>query len=131
MTRVQGKQSRRQAEGSQTESSAEALLCHNGLRLVTRNYQCRNGEIDLIMLDRHYLVFVEVRLRSHSAYVSALESVDRRKQGKLIRTAQHFLLHHPEYNQHYCRFDVVASHRANASDTQLTWIKDAFQLSPA
>jgi len=124
---MQGKQSNRQVEGSHAESSAEALLCRHGLSLVTRNYLCRAGEIDLIMLDRHYLVFIEVRLRSNAAYVSALESVDRRKQNKIIRAAQHFLLHHPIYNQHYCRFDVVASDHPDAQESKLTWIQDAFQ----
>lgn len=124
---MQGKQTRQQISGSHTERSAEALLQGQGLTTVARNYRCKAGEIDLIMLDQDYLVFVEVRLRSNTAYVSALESVDRRKQNKLIRSAQLFLQQHPQYSQHFCRFDVVASDHSSAIAHQLLWIKDAFQ----
>ncbi|HET6592353.1 MAG TPA: YraN family protein, partial [Xanthomonadales bacterium] len=42
---------------------AEKMLRGRGLRPVARNYHCRCGEIDLIMLDASVLVFVEVRYR--------------------------------------------------------------------
>jgi len=119
--------SQTQQIGTEIERSAEALLVSRGLRLVTRNYLCRAGEIDLVMLDGEHLVFVEVRLRSNNHYVNALESVDRRKQQKLIRAAQTFLQQHSEFSQHFCRFDVVASPHGEAQTLQLTWIKDAFQ----
>lgn len=124
---MQGKQTRQQISGSHTERSAEALLQGHGLKTLARNYRCKAGEIDLIMLDQDYLVFVEVRLRSNSDYVSALESVDRRKQNKLIRSAQLFLQQNPHYGQHFCRFDVVASEHSAANAQELVWIKDAFQ----
>jgi len=126
---MQGSRSEKQIAGDDTERSAEALLRSRGLRLLTRNYRCRSGEIDLIMLDDDYLVFVEVRLRSNLAYVNALESVERRKQAKIISAAKHFLLENPIYLQHFCRFDVVASAQVDTPTSQLIWIKDAFQLN--
>jgi len=120
-------QSPQQQIGNATERSAEALLLARGLRCVERNFKCRYGEIDLIMLDGDYLVFVEVRLRSNVEFVSALESVDRRKQSKLIRSAQFFLQQHSIYARHFCRFDVIASAQADAPSAELMWIKDAFQ----
>ena len=118
-----------QQAGGETERDAEAMLVTHGLRTVMRNFNCRAGEIDLVMLDGDYLVFVEVRLRSNPAYVSGLESIDYRKQAKIIRAAQVFLHSHPAYSQHFCRFDVVASPHPSASAEQLTWIKNAFQVT--
>ena len=47
--------------GSRSERAAARFLKSLGYRVVTRNYRCRHGEIDLIALDGRCLVFVEVR----------------------------------------------------------------------
>lgn len=118
-----------QISGNATERSAEKLLRSHGLSMVDRNFHCRAGEIDLIMLDQQHLVFVEVRLRSNQDYTSALESITRSKQTKIIRAAQFYLLNNPQYANYFCRFDVVASDCEDATPDQLIWIKDAFQAS--
>ncbi|MGB1464876.1 MAG: YraN family protein, partial [Alcanivorax nanhaiticus] len=56
---------RRKSRGDQAEADAEQWLGKKGLRLVTRNYRCRQGEIDLVMLDQDCLTFIEVRWRQH------------------------------------------------------------------
>ena len=76
--------------------SIEALACGflqvQGLSLVEKNYYCRLGEIDLIMLDRDHqtLVFVEVRFRAHAFHGNPTESVDWKKQRKLTHSAALF-----------------------------------------
>ena len=74
---------------------AEDLACNylskQGLILVSRNYYCRLGEIDIIMRDKNYLVFVEVRYRNNSLFGCGAESVTLSKQTKLIKTAQFYL----------------------------------------
>lgn len=92
-------------QGSRGESQALALLEQKGYRFVGRNYHCRWGEIDLIMLDRETLVFIEVKLRKSVKFGSPLEAITRTKQRRLIQTAQHYLLHHPY--QGPLRFDFV------------------------
>lgn len=52
------------------------------------NYRCRFGEVDLIVQDRKYVVFVEVKLRKSARFASAMEYVDSRKQKRLRTTAQ-------------------------------------------
>ena len=52
------------ARGADAEELAAAFLQQHGLTLVTRNYRCRFGEIDLIARDGDTLVFIEVRQRS-------------------------------------------------------------------
>jgi len=116
----------RAATGKQAEASACEYLQAQGLTLVERNYLCKRGEIDLIMQDKHTTVFVEVRYRRNDRFGSSAESVDWRKQTKLLATAEHYLQQHPKAAQNDCRFDVVALTTENRQQT-IDWIIDAFQ----
>ena len=78
------------------------------------------------MLDQGCLVFVEVRYRSRGALASAAVTVDRRKQDRLIRTAEMFLATHPRFSTHAARFDVVGVDGRDAGDPTVEWIRDAF-----
>ncbi len=115
--------------GQQAEDLACQHLCARGLRLVERNYRCRFGEIDLIMRDAGTVVFVEVRCRQNRRYVSALESIDDRKQQKLIRTAAHYLQKHGLTDRYPARFDVITMSTTGAAwERDLEWLADAFQV---
>jgi len=114
------------ATGKQAETSACKYLQAQGLTLVERNYLCKRGEIDLIMRDKHSTVFVEVRYRRNDRFGNGAESVDWRKQAKLLATAEHYLQQHPKAAQNACRFDVVAITTENGQQT-IDWIVDAFQ----
>jgi putative endonuclease len=96
----------KQLFGKRGEELAERYLRKKGYRVVERNYRCALGEVDLIVLDRRVIVFVEVKTRSGDGFGTPLEAVERRKQRKMIRAAQFFLstkrLHRRE-----ARFDVV------------------------
>jgi putative endonuclease len=115
----------RRRKGGRFEDLALAWLQARGLRLVHRNYSCRLGEIDLVMRDREVLVFVEVRFRSSTSQVPASETVDLRKQRKLINTARHFLLWNPFLADLPCRFDVLGI-SACEGETRYEWIPSAF-----
>ena len=112
--------------GRAAEQAARQHLERNGLRLIEQNWSCRRGELDLVMLDGDTVVFVEVRARRHSAWGGALESVDVRKQQKLIKAAQLFLQAHGRWAKHPCRFDVVAI-TAPGQAKDLNWIRNAFE----
>lgn len=114
---------RRHKHGAQAERKAEMFLCSQGLQLVGRNYNCRFGEIDLVMRDHLYLVFVEVRFRSSNQFGGALGSIGKHKQGRLIRTAQHYLAFEERNSNTPCRFDVIA---VSASHSAIKWVKNAF-----
>lgn len=103
------------------EDLALAHLQKHGLVLLERNFRCRMGEIDLIMRDAETLVFVEVRLRGRGAYASAAESIDARKQRRIITAARFYLSGRAERP---CRFDCVLLDRA-APDA-ITWLRAAF-----
>jgi putative endonuclease len=111
--------------GELGERAAETFLIRNGLTLLENNFRSRFGEVDLIMRDGDYIVFVEVRLRASKAYGGGAASVDRRKQRRIVRTAEYFLSRRPELATSPCRFDVVA---LGAEPTGLEWITNAFEV---
>lgn len=114
--------------GNWAEKLARHFLQKKGLTLLKQNYRCRRGEIDLIMRDQGAIVFVEVRYRSRGDFGTGAESVDRRKQRKLIAAAKYFLGSHSAIASAPCRFDVVALAGADGTPT-LTWIPNAFEAS--
>lgn len=115
----------RMEAGRAGEDAALSHLESHGLKLLTRNYRCKAGEIDLVMREGRSLVLVEVRLRARSDYGDAASSITRAKQRRIIRAAGHLLLVHAELRQLRARFDVVAISRIGAT-LGIDWIKDAF-----
>jgi len=111
--------------GSQLEETAREFLEHQGLVTVSRNYNCKLGEIDLIMRHGDTLVFVEVRGRRSQRFGSPAETVTPAKQNRLIRTAQVFLSAHPRFLDWPCRFDVLALGTADPAPRP-QWIQNAF-----
>jgi putative endonuclease len=111
--------------GQLAEQHACEFLLSKGLQVVSRNYRCHYGEIDLIMRQRLELIFVEVRLRNNKWHADALESVDASKQAKIIRTASHFLQHNKLSDKVNCRFDVIGISYPS-SKAAVEWITDAF-----
>lgn len=105
--------------GACHENQALTFLKRHGLQLITRNYACRLGEIDLIMRDGNCLVFVEVRYRQHRLYGGSSASVTSQKQQRLIRAAQLFLQLHPQYAELPCRFDLIAI------DQSIEWLQNS------
>lgn len=115
------------AAGQHAEYQALELLRAAGLKLLVRNYRCPQGELDLIMSEGETLVMVEVRYRRERGFGSAAETVGTRKQAKLLRAAQHFLLQDARYRRQPMRFDVVAVNDKADGTSQMDWIKDAFR----
>ncbi len=113
--------------GFAQESRALKFLRRQGLKLLQRNFNCRAGEIDLIMLHPpDHLVFVEVRYRKSQKFGSAQATVTADKQARLKRTAAVFLQQCPHYGPLACRFDVVAINRPADSAEHTEWIRNAF-----
>lgn len=108
--------------GRLAERKAERYLRQQGFRTVARNFQTKTGEIDLIVSQADLLVFVEVRMRSEFHHGSPAATVTRKKQLKIIRTAEWFLQSHQRSNWQRFRFDVIAI--SNSID----WIPGAFTL---
>ena len=112
------------SSGDLAEARAETFLLQQGLVKRAKNYRCKVGEIDLIMQHDNTIVFVEVRLRTHTGFANAAESVNYRKQQKIIKTAQYYLQQYGLTDKANCRFDVIAF----SDNDNPEWIKDAFSV---
>lgn len=117
----------RQQAGDAGEATALKHLQDHGLTLIARNYRCKAGEIDLVMLDGVTLALIEVRFRSDRRFGGAAASVTWRKQRRLIHAAQHLLLTRSHLRRYPARFDVVAL-SPSGSGLHVEWIKNAFTL---
>lgn len=112
------------------EQQAEDYLIQQGLASLEKNYHCRYGEIDLIMLDAGCLCFIEVKFRNNDAFGGTAYSITTAKQRKIIQTALHFISRKKEYQQHPYRFDAVFIQPADhLKSTQIEWIQSAFESS--
>ena len=110
----------KQRQGASQEQLACEYLESQGMTLITQNFSCRMGEIDLIMQDKSSLVFIEVRFRANKQFGGAAASVTKSKQRKIVNTA---LLYQQRYApKSNMRFDVVAIERNN----DIQWIPNAF-----
>lgn len=108
--------------GAREEALALRHLQGRGLQLVERNWRCKGGELDLVMREAQTLVIVEVRKRANPRFASAAESVDARKQARLVHAAQAYLAAHSQFSDHSVRFDVVALDGAD----RIEWLQGAF-----
>lgn len=109
------------------EAAAAEHLRGKGWTLVAAGWTCRFGEIDLIVRDRRYLAFVEVKLRRDARFAQAREFVDARKQQRLRTAAEWYLAQFPTGLQP--RFDVVEVYAPQGMQTlhpEIVHIEDAF-----
>lgn len=108
--------------GNKKEEEACVYLRRNEVRIKERNFRCRRGEIDVIGYEGEYLVFFEVKYRkTDSDKGSAAEAVGIRKQRKICRTADYYMLIHGCPPDTPVRFDVIA-----IDGEKMQWIKNAF-----
>jgi putative endonuclease len=117
----------KQLLGKEGERIAERYLLKMGYKLVERNYRCPSGELDLIVLDRRVVVFVEVKTRTGHAFGTPFEAVEFRKQQKMTQAAQYFLAQ-KGLQQRDARFDVVGISWPGRQPV-VEHIENAFELS--
>lgn len=114
--------------GAWGEALAAEYLQKKRYKLLAQGYRCRFGEIDLIVSDRKYLVFVEVKLRKSDRFAQAFEYVDYHKQNRLRTTASLYLSQNPTQLQP--RFDVIEIYAPEGTETKnpvISHMEDAFQ----
>jgi putative endonuclease len=74
--------------------------------VLTRNYRCRSGEVDLVCRERNVIVFVEVRLRRNTNYGGAAASITADQAGRIVFAAEHYLTNELR-READCRFDCI------------------------
>ena len=113
-------------KGQITEQLAENFLIQQGLTLIEKNYHCRQGEVDLIMLEGETYVFIEVKYRKNTSFGGAISAISSSKQKK-IKHCVTFYLHQAGLNEYNtaCRLDVVAL-EGDINQPHINWLKNAF-----
>lgn len=92
--------------GKLGEDLACKYLENNGYKVIERNFFARQGEIDIIALDKNEIVFIEVKARTSISYGKPVEAVDTNKQKHLIKTVEYYLYSRNLENE-FIRLDVI------------------------
>ncbi len=95
-------------KGSRYENMAAVYLQKEGYQILEKNFRRKTGEIDLIARDGIYLVFVEVKYRKDRAKGEPQEAVTQKKQQRIWRTAQYYMMENKIAEDVPCRFDVIS-----------------------
>lgn len=113
-------------KGQETETACCNYLQKQGLSLIEKNFQCRHGEIDLIMKDNKTIVFVEVRYRKNNDFGGALESITPNKQKKVKASAETYIQAKSISNDVRIDFVAMTQDVNSQSNYAFNWIKNAF-----
>lgn len=110
--------------GAEQEERACQYLMKQGVRIMERNFRCRQGEIDIIGYEKEYLVFFEVKYRKDDSKGNASEAVGFRKQRKICRVSDYYRMIHGSPLDTQVRFDVIA-----IDGDRIEWIRNAFDYT--
>jgi putative endonuclease len=94
--------------GRRGEEIARHFLEQRGCSFVAANWRCRGGELDLVMRDGDYLVFVEVKTRHGDQAGRAEECLTAAQARRLLAAADWFLAERPELADLIWRVDLIA-----------------------
>lgn len=121
------KRTEKRKVGDIGEGLAVKYLESHGYRIVDRNFSCKTGELDIIVLKpkEHLLSFVEVKSRNTLSYGLPCQAVTLHKQRCIKLTAKYYLLIHPCYQKYLISFDIVEILRLSKG-TYLRHLKNAF-----
>jgi len=95
------------ARGKKGEEQAAAALEAAGMKILAKNFRSKYGEIDIVALDGETVVFAEVKAWSAYGMEDLQYSINKRKQRKIIKTANYFLSENRKYSRMAVRFDVI------------------------
>lgn len=119
--------SNRRETGDWGEKVAAEYLQKQGYRILTTNFRCKIGEIDIIAKDQEYIVFIEVKYRKDLSHGLPREAVTYYKQRTIIKVAMWYLKQKHLYDCS-CRFDVIEI-LGGPTGLTISLIKDAFRIN--
>ncbi len=106
---MEDKRTIKRKTGDAGEDAACSMLIRSGYRIITRNWSCKTGEIDIVAVhpDRGILAFVEVKTRRNTDHGFPSEFVGKEKQRRIRRSAEWFLLTDGRFRDLQPSFDVI------------------------
>lgn len=116
--------------GDYGENLCKDYLTSIGYKILDEKFKIKTGEIDLIAIDKNILCFIEVKSRFNNKFGRPMEAVTIAKQHKIYKTAQYYLLKHPNLDDMNCRFDVIeVDFDLEKSSHKINLIKNAFSVN--
>ena len=116
--------------GAQGETFAAQILQEQGMKILSRNYYTPYGEIDLIVLDKGCIAFVEVKTRRTGSVTRPAEAVDRRKRERIIRSAVCYLMAYPvDLQPRFDVFEIVTKKGKTFSVQSYRYIINAYEVT--
>ena len=110
------------------EDISAKYLQQIGYQIIERNFECKQGEIDIIAIDKEELVFVEVKTRTGEVYGKPKEAVDKTKKKHIYKSAEYYIyLKHLENK--LIRIDVIEVYKRKEKYL-LNHIKQAITEKP-
>lgn len=95
-------------KGKEGEDIAREFLINKGFKLIESNYSNNLGEIDLVMSDKDWLVFVEVKLKIGDKYGTPEEMINKNKLSRIKRTAEAFLILESPISKNFSKYRIDA-----------------------
>lgn len=92
--------------GKLGEDLATKYLEQIGYKILERNFECKQGEIDIIAQDKNEIVFIEVKSRTNQKYGKPAEAVNQTKQKHLTKAVKYYLYSRHLENE-FVRIDVM------------------------
>lgn len=97
---------KKQELGKKGEDFATIYLQKQGYTIIDRNFECKQGEIDIIAKEKNEYVFIEVKTRQNFQYGMPCEAVDKHKQKHIWNAAKYYIYLHKIENE-FIRIDVI------------------------
>jgi putative endonuclease len=107
--------------GALHEEKASRWLTMQGAEIITRNFRCRFGEIDMIANHQEYLVFIEVKYRNNVAAGYPVEAVNLAKKKNICKVADYYRSINRISDNHPIRYDIIG-----ICGQEITWYQNAF-----
>jgi putative endonuclease len=108
--------------GKLGEQLAAEFLAESDLQILDRNWQCPEGEIDIVALERGVLVICEVKTRSDNRYGTPLEAISARKHARLRKLSVRWVTAHGVYYDRI-RIDIVGILRTGPDEYEIEHVR--------
>ena len=113
----------KQETGKSGEEIASEYLKQEGYIILEKNFQCKQGEIDIIAIDKEEIVFVEVKTRRNQHYGLPAEAVNKQKKKHFINSINYYI-DARNLEQDFIRIDVIEIY-IKKKEIQINHIKQA------
>lgn len=112
--------------GKQGEIAAADFLRIEGYKVIKQNWRMHRHEIDIVVEDEEFVVFVEVKTRTSRQWGNPEDFIGRSKMKKIVEAADLYL----QINDidKPARFDIISA-VWNGASFEIEHIDDAF-MSP-